>query len=287
MSLMVSIPSYLQEEAPPACPEGPVQGLPEELLLSMFAHLSYKELAKTSLICKKWNRIGDDAHLWNSFQVEKLFPIKIFDEKAWKAYAPLEKLGLSVDDIEPMNSRSAISEVARFVFRMRKEGVSAEEEGMTLLTIPKNLTLKKLLKVAEAPLKGKSIHFRKMWFRILQVLGEMKVGRTYRLIITNSVLNTSRGMSFKNQQALVQSIGCEIPKFLEAMALAAVNYISSPLEFPLRLFKDAPRTYTRCIERVDGDRVAFGSFNVRGFCGMSSFFDSVIFGVAALKRLKD
>ncbi|NXY14091.1 SKP2 protein, partial [Atrichornis clamosus] len=47
----------------------PLDALPDELLLAIFAYLPLKDLLKVSLICKRWHRLSYDESLWQSLDL--------------------------------------------------------------------------------------------------------------------------------------------------------------------------------------------------------------------------
>lgn len=84
--------------------------LPGVNLQEIFPHLLPRELAKVSRVCKVWREMATHPHLWGAFDLEKLFPLKVIDEKAWNSYADL-----TIDDIEPLDNRRAIPESPAFL----------------------------------------------------------------------------------------------------------------------------------------------------------------------------
>jgi len=233
--------------------------VPKEIITEIFKFLSPEELAKACRVCKKWNELGCNPSLWSAFDLKKLFPaLKILDEKIWQKYADLSALGLSVNDTTPSDNRKIIPKLKRlFAFLKIERGA-----GITLLTMPEGLSKEKLEEFAQSPKEGNPTRFRaNIWHSIDEREHEdITVDKTYRIAITNSVLEGSRNLSAIAQQELVNKIGCEMPKLLEVSTLAILTYISSPKSSPVRLYSDNPWTYTRCSEQNDGCNMIVGGF---------------------------
>ena len=227
--------------------------VPQEIITEVFKFLSPEELAKACRVCRKWNEVGSKQSLWNAFDLKKLFPaLKILDEKTWQKYADLSALGLSVDDATPPDNRKIIPDLKRLFASLEIE----EDAGITFLTIPQGLSVKKLGMFAQSPKEGNPTCFGNLFFpNVTDKFGNSVVDATYRIAITNSILKRSRNLSMTTQQNLVNETGCEMPKLLEVSTLAILTYISSSKSSPVCLYGDRPypsSIYTQCPERVDG-----------------------------------
>lgn len=142
------------------------------------------------------------------------------------------------------------------------------DSGVTLLTMPKGLTLNKLVKLAGSPKLGNATNFRYIWNRISEALGDIPVDKTYRIVITNNVLKESRNLSIIDQNKIACVSGCEIPSILEAATLLVVIYMSSEQ----RLYNNNPWTYIRCSDYIDRRyEVVVGGFAPNGLC-IDSFY---------------
>lgn len=280
--------------------------LPDELILRIFTFLTPEEVASTSRVCRKWNRLGSDESLWTAF-LKKLFPsLKILNEETWKAHADLNALELSVDDVPPFDNRKIIPELKRLFASLKIEG----DAGITLLTMPRGLTFNKIVTLARSPIQGDPVKFSYIWPRILEELGNKQIEKTHKIAITNSVLKESRDLSVRDQQELVNKSGCEMPGVLPAVTLAILTYISSQEKPPTSLYNndrykdDEPRdnnpytmdrfnnnplfktcmTYTRCCESVDHYNLIGCLFPSGLLINHDECFDSKYIGVGAMRK---
>jgi len=254
--------------------------VPKEIVGEIFKFLSPEDLARTARVCRKWNEVGSNESLWRAFDLKTLFPLlRELDEKTWQKYADLDALGLSVADATPPDNRKIIPELKRLFASLKIEG----NKGITLLTMPKGLSLNKLVQFARSPKEGNPTDFKRTWMEISETLGDITVGKTYRIAITNTVLEGSRNLSFAAQQELVNKSRCAVPKVLEVSTLAILTYISSPKSSPVRLYGDNPWTYTRCPEQIIGYNLVVGGFAPAGlFVGIG--YANRNYGVGALRK---
>jgi hypothetical protein len=255
--------------------------LADELIFKIFAYLSATQLAKCAGISRTWKRVASDATLWNALDLRKISPsLKVFDESDWVTYVDLPSFGLTTKDAPRLDKRKAIPVLKRCL-SFPVEG----DKGVTLLTIPKGLTLNKLVKLAESPIKGNTTKFRYIWNCISNKFGDIEVDKTYRIVITNNVLKVITNNVLKwnlfpsNRETLLKRIGCEMPKLLEAAVLLVVTFMSSGE----RLYNDKPKTYTRCSE-VACFQLIIGNFSQDGILVLSSISDRIGNGVAGVLR---
>ena len=197
-----------------------------------------------------------------SADLKKMFPkLEVLDEAVWETHANLDALGMSVKDASPINANT-ISVLKALFASLQVEG----DAGITLLTMPRGLTLNKLMKLASFPKQGNAAKFAYVASEILKEFGDTAVDKTYRVAITNYVLKGSRGLSADRQHSLVMRMGCEVPGVLPAATLPILTYISSRASFfrsPTRLYGHKwgeYATFTRCTEKAGGIRP--GSYNV-------------------------
>ncbi len=261
--------------------------LPDELLTLIFTCIHPKELAsKISLVCKNWKLVASQKYVWDSFDLKNLFPLikNVIDKEVWKKHVALSAHGLNLDDEQPLDNRTDIPELTKLFASIKLED---EDSGVTILTMPKGLTLNELWKIAESPLSGNKTACRSIWDKITEQFGGLSVTNTYRVVITNSLLKGSRNLSTTQQQALVNKMGCEMPEVLPVSTLAILTYISSPKSPPVRLYSDDPPTYVRCSNKVDKKyNVCAGGFALAGFDVHLNFDNDYEFiGVAGLWKL--
>lgn len=231
--------------------------LPEEIILNVFGYLTAIELAKCDQVSRRWTRLASHTTLWNAFDLRTLSPLlNVFDESDWITHVDLSSFGLDVTDALSLDKRQAIPVLKRCLSSWPIEG----DAGVTLLTIPKGLTFNKLIKLAGVPKRGNITHFRYIWDRISNEIGDIPVDKTYRIVITNNVFKEGRNLSVSDQIALVSKIGCEMPKVLEATVLLVITFMSSGK----RLYSDKPWTYTGCSKQLAGDPAIVGGFSPAG-----------------------
>jgi F-box-like len=191
-------------------PVSSIDGLLNELFLYIFSFFSPEDLGRPSCVCKKWTVLSSDNSLWDAFDLKKLFSsLKILDETVWETHVDLTALKLEVHDSPLLNKRTTIPVLKRLF-----ASLGVEEKGVTLLTMPKGLTLNKLVSLGKSPKRGYPANFRFIWSRILEELGDAPVDKTYRVAITNSVLKGSAGVLIEDQQRLANEKGWKMPEFI-------------------------------------------------------------------------
>ena len=173
--------------------------LPDDLVSHALSFLSPEDLARASGVCREWNKLS--AELWKDFDLKKI--CKVIDQAVWEKHVDLATLGLDASGAPAIDKRIAIPFIKRLSSQV--EG----NAGVTLLTMPKGLTLNKLIALAAAPKQGPATQFRYIWPRIVEELGNVAVDKTYTVAITNSVLKDSRNKSIDVQRALAQGNGGE------------------------------------------------------------------------------
>lgn len=190
-----------------------IEDLPNELLLRILRSLSLADLGKAACVCKAWNELSSDSSLWQN--LGKFFPyLHVFDEKSWKACDSLSQLRID-PTIKTKRDNRAIAQILKNLFKLPEIN---GREGLTLLTIPKGLSLNKLKTFFPSLDVSPSI---------MEEFGNISVGESYEVIITNEILNRSRTLTAQEHYELVGKIGCAIPSLLEAATLTVVTYLSS------------------------------------------------------------
>ena len=238
---------------------GILELLPEETL-SAFARVS------TPL-----EYMGNHPILWRGSALKDRFPLlkNIFDKEAWGRIVNLNTLdGVSFEGEEEFSLRSAV-DALRDIHHLKVEG----DAGYTIITMPRGMTINKLKAliarfVAEGKFPGNARQrnpgFTFFWNHISEVYGNIFVDKPYTFVISNFVQEGSRGKSYNVQRASVTAAGgCELPQVLEAMTLLFLTYVASG-ERQERLYGDAPRTFTRCLERINNNVLAIGVFTSAG-----------------------
>ena len=141
--------------------------------------------------------------------------------------------------------------------------------------------------------RGRSTKYRFYDGDIQTALGARSPGGSYWVLMTCDVLEGSRGKRYAVQRALIAAHAREtglpyvLPSALEAATAILLHYVRSGE----RLYSDAPWTYTRCQELINGEYpVIVGGFSPGGlavnyfyYCHDSSR-DSDTRGVASLRK---
>ncbi|NGX59337.1 MAG: hypothetical protein KR126chlam3_00488 [Chlamydiae bacterium] len=145
----------------------------------------------------------------DTLDLKRQFPsLAIIDRSVWEKYADLRNLGLSVEDEESLDRRTVIP-ILEDLFASEK--IDAEA-GVTILTIPKGLNFRKLINFATFPNEGNMTNFKSIWLQLSELMGDYAVDRTYRVVMTNSVLKGSRNLPVEAQKKLPKVIGCKVPE---------------------------------------------------------------------------
>jgi hypothetical protein len=101
------------------------------------------------------------------------------------------------------------------------------------------------------------------------------------VLIDKNVIPESRNKDYETQERMVEERGCSMPSVLEAMVLNLMVFASTGE----RLYGQEPWTYTRCIEKVDGQYpVVVGGFGSDGLSVPHNIFDDDSYGVACARR---
>jgi hypothetical protein len=257
--------------------------LPEETIQHIFGYLNQRELGSNSLVSRRWDRLSSDPTLLNALDLTKTSSLSIIDASNWKkGFGDLSQHGVSVEDEPPIDNSTCIPLLKQFssLPLENKEGESREKgAGITLLTIPKGLTCNKLVKMAE------EVKFNSIWKGgVLKEIGDIEVDKTYRILITNNILEGSRRCDFEYQKDLVEkTFKCEMPSALAALALIVTTFIDSGKRLYIK------GTLTRCTDRVWELPVVVGGFSFNDVNVHADFDDaaggSYFYGVAALRKL--
>lgn len=237
---------------------------------------------------------------WGSYEINCLlekaclpvtdFPFKIIDDKVWRkcfGEAALMAQGLSFKEAPSLQSLNGL----RFLNQLSCVPVEYNA-GFTLLTLPKGLTLNKLIKLAAKPQSGhQPAVIAYIHPSILALEGDKPIQEGV-VAISNGLLVDSKNKSVEEQSSLVARYGCQMPRIVEAVTLCFLNCIhSSTTEIsPVRLLNDAPWSYTRCIEQVAVQNTlhhsVVGGFALSGLHVRHDFDAPDRYGVCASRRLR-
>lgn len=144
---------------------------------------------------------------------------------------------------------------------------------------PLNLiTLRELVKNPQGG--GHKIDYRYIYDPILTEHGTSALKESRWVLMTKDVIPGSRNKDFAEQKALVEAApNYKVPSHLAAAVCILTHYVHTGV----RLFSDAPYTYTRCEEMVEGYHIVVGGFAPAGLSVSSHHFDYDKCGVAALR----
>lgn len=122
-------------------------------------------------------------------------------------------------------------------------------------------TLKKLGEIAKRYFPKNDQGYRYIWSDIVSELGDKSIDRSHWVLMTKDVLPGSKGKCYDGQQRMIaklakKSLSYEVPRILESATCILAQYFDSKT----RLFSDAPWTYTRCNEKVQGRPTIVGGF---------------------------
>lgn len=189
--------------------------LPKVLIYLFLSYLDPESLESCCAI--EGLEIATSASLWEAFDLKSLFPkLTIFDGREWSKSLDLRSFGLSVDDEPKLNKRQIIAHLRRLFSTLQIE----DDVGITLLTIPKGISLKKGIAI-EKQFKpyAKVVDPGSRDAIILSAFENQTIGQTYRVAITNSVLEDSYKLSIEAQTKLVAMLRVRRPITIEALTL--------------------------------------------------------------------
>ncbi|MGB7128901.1 MAG: F-box protein [Candidatus Rhabdochlamydia sp.] len=237
----------------------PISSLPDEILLKIFGDLSPKDLCQATCVSKHWNQLASDKLIWQAFDLKKIFPsLKVIDQAVWQAHYKFAMLDLSIDDSPSFDKRVIILALQRLFTSLQIEG----EAGITLLTLPKGLTIHKL----KTLLNCMTDCYYEPDF--MEEFKHVSVDRTYTIAITNAILKGSERLPTIRQQDFIKEKGCEMPTMLEAATFFAfLDHKPHPLNQGL----DLPLC-THCREQIKGDNLIVGPSNLIYFANEPLFY---------------
>lgn len=223
--------------------------LPAEVTLPIFNYCS-DHLVAMSSVCRNWQYITSCIFLKNAG-----LPFQIFNMSVWRKYigtdetrakAHLPPLGLDLSDHCFPITKKKIADLRKLSVKV------SDEKGVTLLTIPKGLTLRKLMQIAETPLKGNPTKFYQghcSWQnKILEKIGDKVVEETVTVAIANSIIDGTCRAPLQRQEEVVKDSGCQLPGTLPTATLAILTFIINNV----RLFDNL---YVRCAENSDWEHI--------------------------------
>jgi len=257
---------------------GPINELPEEILLIIFGYLSLRDQDTACCVCRKWRVVGNDETL-------KEIRDYAFGATKWKRYFgdvgkeppfPDKMVGI-------LNSRCPFVDGKRV------------KETHLLVLIPqtvngKFLTLTTFEELVQNPKTGEKTQYRHHNKTINEEY-ENQYSLSHWCLMTRDVIPKSRGKTYCEQKDLIASYVHEgkplytIPTALDAVISILVHYVSTGE----RLYSDNPETYTRGQETVHSNErpMTIGHFDTSGlvvYCrGLAASYE--MFGVSGSRKL--
>ncbi len=235
--------------------------LPDEIMKCVFGFLDLISFGRSAQVCRRWRWLSKDERIQEAIFERRALPsfISLFDKRDWETHVDLDAHSLSLED-EP--SLGNIMEVVRqhILLPLRCD------EGASILTIPKGLSVNKLIQIAVSPKDGYKLLFGNVCPILLDAIGDCVTEKTYRVVISNDVLETTRSKSLDAQREIVASLGCSLPKAVEALALIVFMYIKSRI--PILCYEEYNGGfiyfYTRCEEMIGDEPVCIGGLDNNG-----------------------
>ena len=159
------------------------------------------------------------------------------------------------------------------------EKINGVKPGVTVVTMPKGLSVNKLQKLAPQL-------FSYLDDQFLSQYGDIEVSEAYEIIITDNVMEETRGKDPKTQVREIEKYGGERPKVVEAITLLVLTFLASSEK---RLFGKKPQwTFTRCEEQITVDQdvrqMVVGRFAANGFSVFYNLYDNDFYGLAARRK---
>lgn len=241
----------------------PVYNVPRDVALLILNHLPIKELVKITRVCKLWQHfVFNLSRLKTAFSRELFpkeeFPVEVIDASLWKIH-----FNVDLTDEPPIDG-ATLAVLADLHARLKIDG----NAGVTLLTLPKEMTLEKFIGLLEQFLGESPISF--IWDRALKILGKKALGTTCRVAITNNVITETRRKYVADQRRIVKEHGGELLGTLPAAILIVLTKIKSNTHLYSRLNR------TRCAEKIGGWQVIVSTSRA-GLLRIDSSYDHSTF----------
>ena len=251
--------------------------LPNEIIYKIFEFLTPEDLSRASRTCRQWCVLASDELLWKAAVLSSSSIIRI-DENDWKKICDLEKYDLSFEGKKSLDFRSSYPTLKKLASNVEGD----ETVKLAIIDKPKNLTINKLIQIANAPKQGNKTRIRLNWYRITQDLGDVSTKEASTIAITTGVLISSRSKSVKELQNMVNALGCEMPKLEDGLLVSLLTHILSEKTSSARPYNK--RTYSCTVHNIDDLTLAFGGFDVDSLSVGVHFDDSRLFGVGAVSK---
>jgi len=227
--------------------------VPKDVIQLIFMNLPPIELFTVSRVCRLWYQIASI-----NFSLSRLFPgAAIVDKCVWEKHIDLEQYGLVFEEgSEPRITIREYIEVELWASQVEKG------QRVSILTLPKGLSLKKMLQIGTAPKEGKVFEFNYTSPEVNELYGDQELEETIIVVVTNGVFKGSRGISSVKQRKLVENLKCEMPHLLPFKAHIILRGIRSNPTDPTEPFGTVNLTFTRCAETINRLATVIGNRGV-------------------------
>jgi hypothetical protein len=196
------------------------------------------------------------------------FDLKLFCPKLTNLHASTQEI---IVEGEPCVSKLAILKGYRDLVPQIEKN-----EGLTLLSMEKGLTLNQLVEIG-----ANEMTVDVGWDQILQEVGDVPVAQTYVVLISNNVFKQSRKRNYALQAKCLAKHGCEMPTVQEYVALCVFTYKS----FKKSLYGDSPMTFGRSSTYVGGCPLIIGGSSREHLSVYDSHYSPLSLGAGGRRKL--
>jgi len=265
--------NYLQRDAIP------------EILNGFFSFLDGETLASCNLVCKQWHDLTDheplNDPLWNKAIAREINQCAsfVFGKEEWTKY---------FGDIgNALNYPRDICKILKSNCSFFKGQTVGKTHMFVLVPETVNgesLTLNFFGELVKKPKEGTKTGYdgNRCWQKIFEKHGEITIKKAHWILITNDVIPGSRNKTYTAQKEMMNKHAhYNVPNALDAVLTVFMKCVGSG-EF---LLGEAPLTYTRCQENVNGYQVVVGGFGPSGlFVNTFILYDNDNIAVLACRR---
>lgn len=256
----------------------PGLNIPTDLAVAVLKKLPPEDVCRSSRVCRVWRLLASDSSLWNAAALKRQFPkLEVLDKELWQSVAFLRGLGLSLEDASPFDVETY--KVLKSLFaQLQVEG----DAGIALLTIPKGLTLNKLVSLAQLSKRpDRPIKFDIS--KVPQILRDLPTSKTCHVILTRASLQGMRGVTIESHNEILDLNGFKMIGALPGSALVILTCLSARDEPPACLF--ANPNVLCCFEERQDVEMILGS-NQKGAIFLSLSMSIEPHGIGAQRTLQ-
>lgn len=192
--------------------------LPEEIYLKIFSYLPPQKLEQMSQVNKMWRDYINNQKLWK--EAEFFLRDTFFLNDVWETH--FKDADLEMEKID-YDSREIFRKLySKCPFSNNKELV---KDTHTILLIPKGLSLRKFTKIFPV-----NRSYTEMWEDIFERHGNTVVEKTHLLLITNNIIEKTRGVSFeKKKEILTRYKEYEIADLISILAINTLRFLQGKI----------------------------------------------------------